>query len=182
MFQTSMRELKSEPQKAVDSLCRRVMEHLDCQAFFNYLIDDKEQRLRMNACAGIPQEEARRIQWLDYGVAVCGCVARNGCRIVAEHIPTTPDPRTELVKSYGIKAYACHPLLGPGETVIGTLSFGTKNREPFSEDDLSLAYVSKSGEPSDLLAAIRRRESRMPSIVSFGTSEARQRSDDCTVS
>jgi PAS domain S-box-containing protein len=128
----------SEPQKVVEGLCRKVMGHLECHAFFNFLVDERSGRLRLNACAGIPPEEARRIEWLDYGVAVCGCAAREGLRIVAEHIPTTPDVRTELVKSYGIKAYACHPLLGVGGRVMGTLSFGTRSRETFSPEDLSL--------------------------------------------
>ncbi len=128
----------AEPQKVVESLCWRVMEQLDCHAFFNFLVDDEAQRLHLNACAGIPEEQARQIEWLDYGAAVCGCAARDSCRIVAEHIPATPDPRTDLVKSYGIKAYACHPLLAPGGKVIGTLSFGTRGRETFSADDLSL--------------------------------------------
>ncbi|MCL5269227.1 MAG: PAS domain S-box protein, partial [bacterium] len=128
----------SDPQGAVDSLCRRVMAHLDCHAFFNYLVDERAGRLRLNASAGIPREEAKRIEWLDYGAAVCGCVARDGQRIVAERIPSTPDPRTELVKAYGIRAYACHPLQGPGGKTIGTLSFGTRNRETFSDEDLSL--------------------------------------------
>ena len=127
-----------EPQKVVEDLCRRVMEHLDCHACLNFLADEQAGRLRLNACAGIPPEEARRIEWLDYGVAVCGCVARDGCCIVAEHIPATPDVRTEPVKSLGIKAYACHPLLGVGGRVIGTLSFGTRSRETFSPDDLAL--------------------------------------------
>jgi PAS domain S-box-containing protein len=127
-----------EPQRAVDGLCRKVMEHLDCHAFFNFLMDEGAGRLRLNACAGIPPEQARRIEWLDYGASVCGCAARDGLRVRAEHIPTTPDVRTELVKSHGIKAYACHPLLGAGGRVIGTLSFGTRNRETFSPEDLSL--------------------------------------------
>ncbi len=127
-----------EPQKVVESLCRQVMEYLDCQAFFNFLADEQAGRLHLNAYAGIPEEEARRIEWLDYGVAVCGCAARDVRPIVAEHIPTTADERTELVKSFGIKAYACHPFLGPGGKVMGTLSFGTRHRETFSEDDLSL--------------------------------------------
>ncbi len=126
------------PQQVVNNLCRKVMEHLDCHAFFNFLVDEGAGRLRLNAFAGIPDQVARQIEWLDYGVAVCGCAARDNCRIVAEHIPSTPDERTELVKSYGIKAYACHPLLGPGGRVIGTLSFGTRTRETFSDDDLSL--------------------------------------------
>jgi PAS domain S-box-containing protein len=127
-----------EPQEVGDALCRKVMEHLDCHTFFNFLVDEAAGRLRLNACAGIPPEEARRIEWLDYGAAVCGCVAQDGLRIVAEHIPTTPDVRTELVKAYGIKTYACHPLLGIGGRVMGTLSFGTRSRETFSPDELSL--------------------------------------------
>jgi two-component system, chemotaxis family, CheB/CheR fusion protein len=125
------------PQKVVNSLCRRVMDVLDCQAFFNFLVDEKAGRLHLNACAGIPEEEVGKLEWLDYGVAVCGCAARDASRIVAEDIPNTPDQRTELVKSYGIRAYACHPLMAQGR-VLGTLSFGTRNREVFTEAELSL--------------------------------------------
>ncbi|MEZ4601137.1 MAG: EAL domain-containing protein [Syntrophotaleaceae bacterium] len=128
----------TDPQKVVDAICRRVMEQLGCHVFINFLVDEQPGRLRLNACAGIPEEDARRIEWLDYGVGICGCVARDGCRIVAEHIPTSRDQRTELVNSCGIKAYACHPLLGPEGQLVGTLSFGTRSRETFSEDDLSL--------------------------------------------
>ncbi len=127
-----------EPQKVVNELCRKVMDYLDCQTFFNFIVDERLGRLHLNAYAGIPEKEARRIEWLDLGVAVCGCVARDGRRMVAEHIPATSDERTELVKSYGVKAYACHPLLGPSGQTIGTLSFGSCSRETFSEDDLSM--------------------------------------------
>ena len=70
-------------------------------------------------------------------MAVCGCAARDGTRIVAEDIFNTPDLRTELVKSYGIQAYACHPLMVEGR-VIGTLSFGTKTRTGFSLQELEV--------------------------------------------
>jgi len=166
----------TEPQKVVDSVCGQVMEHLDCHAFFNFMVDEKAGKLHLNACAGIPEEEAGRIEWLDYGVAVCGCAARDGSRIVAEHIPSTPDERTELVKSYGIKAYACHPILGPGGKVMGTLSFGTRNRETFSNDDLSLmkavtdqvatAMVRMSGE-QDLRARTGELEAANKELESF---------------
>ena len=135
---TSSRLLTSDrPQQIVEELCRKVMEFLDCQAFFNFLVDGIPGRLHLNACAGIPDETARKIQWLDYGVAVCGCVARDGMRIVAEDIPVTPDPRTELIKTFGIKAYACHPLMEK-DRVLGTLSFGTRTRTTFSQDDLAM--------------------------------------------
>ncbi len=125
------------PQQIVESLCQKVMAHLDCHAFFNFLVDERAGRLHLNACAGIPVEMARQIEWLDYGVAVCGCAARDGCRIVSEHIQTTPDPRTDLVRGFGIQAYACHPLLNQGQ-VIGTLSFGSRTKPVFAEDELRL--------------------------------------------
>ena len=81
----------------------------------------------------------RRAAWngCDYGEAVCGCAARDGCRIVSEDILNTNDPRTDLVRSYGIQAYACHPLLVEGR-VLGTLSFGTRTRTSFTVDELAL--------------------------------------------
>jgi len=135
---TASRLLASDnPQQIVEELCLKVMAFVDCDAFFNFLVDETVGRLHLNACAGIPKESMREIKWLDYGVAVCGCAARDACRIVAENIPATPDVRTELVKSYGIKAYACHPLMQENR-VLGTLSFGTRSRTTFSADDLAM--------------------------------------------
>jgi PAS domain S-box-containing protein len=138
LAETASRLLASDaPQTIVDALCRNVLTHLDCHVFFNYLVDGASRRLRLNAYGGIPEDAARAIEWLDYGVAVCGCVARDGCRIVAEDIPGTPDPRTDLERSFGVLAYACFPLVSRG-LVIGTLSFGTRSRLRFSEEDLAL--------------------------------------------
>ncbi len=157
-----------EPQKLIESLCLRTLEYLDCQAFFNFLVDERAGRLRLNACAGIPEEEVRRIEWLDYGTAVCGCVARDRSRIVAEHIPSTPDERTELVKSYGIKAYACHPLHGEGNRILGTLSFGAKTRETFCDDDLAMMKAVTNQVAMALI--------RMQNEQALRNSEARYRS------
>jgi PAS domain S-box-containing protein len=123
------------PQTVVNELCQKVMDHLGCDAFFNFLVDDSADRLALNACTGIPPAEIRKLQWLDYGTAVCGCVARDKQRIIAEDIPNTSDSRTELVKSYGIQAYCCHPLIVQGR-LIGTPSFGTRTRAHFSAQDV----------------------------------------------
>jgi PAS domain S-box-containing protein len=141
-----------DPQRLVETLCREVMQYLDCHVFFNFLAvppspggrgpggggDEQQGKLRLNACAGIPAETARSIEWLNFGVAVCGCVARDGKRIVAENIAAGTDPRTDLVRGFGVQAYACHPLLGAQGRVLGTLSFGTKTRAQFRADELEL--------------------------------------------
>ncbi|WP_328745417.1 MASE3 domain-containing protein [Geomonas anaerohicana] len=138
LAETASQLLQSkDPRQLANALCRQVMEFLECDVFFNYLMDAEEGGLKLNACAGIDEKQAQAIERLNLGVAVCGCAARDGCRIVAENIPGSLDARTELVKSLGVKAYACHPLLSQGR-VLGTLSFGTCSRTSFSEDDLSL--------------------------------------------
>jgi PAS domain S-box-containing protein len=127
----------SDPQSVVNELCREVMAHLDCQVFFNFMADVRAGRLRLNAYAGISEEEALKIEWLDYGVAVCGCAAQQACRILAEDIAHVPDPRTDLVKSFGVQAYCCHPLIAQGG-VIGTISFGTTTRPHFTTDEVEV--------------------------------------------
>ncbi len=159
--------LRSEsPQSVVNALCRKVMAFLDCETFFNYLIHPSAGRLHLNACAGIPEEEMARIEWLNLGEAVYGCAALEETRIVTEHIGETGDLRAELVRSYGIQAYACHPLFAQGK-VIGTLSFGTRSRAAFSEEDLALmkaiadqvaiAMQRKQGEEALKLSEERQR-------------------------
>jgi len=41
-----------EPVKMVESLCARVMEHLDCQFFFNFLVDEDKGQLRLKRVEG----------------------------------------------------------------------------------------------------------------------------------
>jgi PAS domain S-box-containing protein len=132
------RLLRSEdPQAIIEDLCKMVMAHLDCQFFFNYLVEVPDQNLHLNAYAGISPEAAAAIRQLDFGVAICGCVALRGNRIIAEDIQNSDDSRTQLVKSYGVQAYCCHPLMVQGK-LIGTLSFGTRTRAEFACDEISL--------------------------------------------
>ncbi len=125
------------PHRIVNTICDKVLSFLDCQVFFNYLVDKEAGRLKLNAYKGIPEERARDIEWLDYGVAVCGCAARDGSRIVAENVQQNPDERLFLVKSFGMTAYAGHPLISRGR-VIGTLSFGTNERLSFTDEELEI--------------------------------------------
>jgi two-component system, chemotaxis family, CheB/CheR fusion protein len=173
--------MSEEPQSVVEPLCRRVMEHLDCHAFFNFLVDDERNCLRLNAYAGIPEETAREIRFLDFGVAVCGCAARDACRIVAENIPTTPDVRTDLVRSFGINAYVCHPLMAQGR-VIGTLSFGTCSRLTFTEEELSLMktvadQVATAMERMRLLRSSEERSEELERRVEERTAEIKEREE-----
>ncbi len=119
----------------VSELVQEVMTALDCQAFFNFAADEGAGKLRLNAYSGISAEEAGNIQWLDYGVAVRGCVVRDGVPIIVGDIPSNPELKTDLIRSYSLQAYASHPLTVRCR-LMGTLSFGTKMRTQFSPESL----------------------------------------------
>ncbi len=126
------------PQKIIDSLCHKTMRHLDCHAFFNFLVNKKAGKLHLNTCGGISDEQSSQIEWLDYDMGVCGRVAQEGKMVVAEHIATSTDSATQLVKSFGLRAYASFPLVGEDGKTMGTLSFGTRSRDVFSAEDVEL--------------------------------------------
>ena len=138
LAETTGRLLAEEsPQEVVESVCRKVMGVLQCEVCFNFLLDEKAGRLHLNACVGIPDQDVCKIEWIDPGVGLCGSTVQDGCRIVAEDIQTSSDPRTKLVKSYGVQAYACHPLKAHGR-VLGTLAFGARTRSRFTKEELEL--------------------------------------------
>lgn len=138
LARTAARLLSAEePQHVVEDLCHDVMEHLACQVFFNYLVDPSAGCLVLNAYAGIRAEQARTIELLDYGVAVCGCAAAQGERICADDIQHSDGERAALVRSFGVQAYAAHPLVARGR-VLGTLSFGARDRPRFTEEELAV--------------------------------------------
>ncbi len=97
-------------------------------------------KLHLNACGGVSDQIVKSIEWLNLGVAVCGRVAQEGQRIIAENIQGGKDKSTDLVRSLGIQAYCCHPLIGNGE-VLGTLSFGSKLKKDFSDEDITMMKI-----------------------------------------
>jgi PAS domain S-box-containing protein len=144
-----------QPEKIIKDIACKVMENINCDIFFNFIIDEDKGRLRLNAFSGITEEAVRSIEWLDFGEAICGCVARDGGRIVSENIQENGDPRAALVRSFGIKAYASFPLCIEGKT-IGTLSFGTRLHTSFSSYDLNI-IESVAGQVS---VAIQRKQAQ----------------------
>ncbi len=126
-----------KPERVVQIIGERVMHFLSCDIFYNYLIDESRQRMKLNASAGVPDGEVGKFSTLNIGESVCGRVAQGGKRVVACDIQNSDEDALCLVRSFGISGYACHPLIYRG-TTLGTLSFGTKDRPTFTAEELDL--------------------------------------------
>jgi len=161
------------PETIVSEIAGKVMAHLGCDCFCNYILDENCGKLKLNASAGIPESIVHTIEFLQFGEAVCGSVARDGSRIVLENIQHNGDERAAFVRSLGIQAYASHPVRVKGKT-LGTLSFGTGSRTSFTEDDLHLMSTV-----TELYSAALEHKQREDSVAGERNSLA-QKVEDCT--
>ncbi|NLO48107.1 MAG: PAS domain S-box protein [Clostridiales bacterium] len=154
LYETTETILSSmSPLNDIYSLCLKVMKFLDGHIFFNYMLRDGEPDLYLNAFEGISEKQKKDLEILSIDSSLCGTAILNRCKMVFEDIQTSDDPRTEFVKALGIRAYACFPLM-TNDTVVGSLSFGTRSRDRFLDEELMLIKtVSES-----ISVAIKRKQ------------------------
>jgi PAS domain S-box-containing protein len=162
-----------EPKIILDSLFRELSEYLDLDVYFNYIFVKEKNRLRLMNYSGIDHQRASDIEWLEFGEAVCGTVAQIQNRMVVEDVQSSEDNRVNLIKSLGIKSYACHPLLSYGR-LIGTLSFGSSKRSNFSLEELELMETicnqfAIALERSILFSELRNKNTELTAIINGAT-------------
>jgi len=112
--------------------------HLD--AYFHYLVNPSGSDMELQSCAGAPTELLPSLQRLPLGVAVCGTVAERCQMMYVPDVQARTDEMTDFIRGCGIRCYVCHPLIANGE-LLGTFSFGTKQRSSYSAEEQELLYL-----------------------------------------
>jgi PAS domain S-box-containing protein len=129
-----------DPDLLVREMFPKVAHHLEVDTYFNFMVNDDGSALKLHSCAGIPEEEARAIERLEFGQAICGTVAATRVPIHATDIQQSDYDKAALVRGYGIQCYACNPLL-VGDRLLGTLSFASHTRKAFDDDELQFMRI-----------------------------------------
>lgn len=105
-------------------------------ASLGFIVTDQQATtMRLGFIKGFPEDVVKRCLTLDFGQAICGTVAKTKQPIHATNIQKTLDPLADLVRSAGMTAYACQPLM-VGDRFFGTLSFASRTRRAFDIEDL----------------------------------------------
>lgn len=104
-------------------------------ASIGFVVTDNEDGMKLGFAKGFPDAVVKRCIRLDFGQAVCGTVAKTRQAMHVTDIQRSLDPLAELIRSAGINAYACEPLIA-GDRLLGTLSFASRSRRSFDPDDL----------------------------------------------
>jgi PAS domain S-box-containing protein len=134
------------PEQVVQTIGERLMRYLRCATFFNYLIDESGQRMQLNAYSGISQKDARGIEYLNPGYAICSHVFRGKKRMVTFDIIKIEDERTCPIYQSGTSSWLYSPISYQGR-LIGTFSFGNGIHSSFTDDEMDLIQTA-----SDLVA------------------------------
>ncbi|MES2505588.1 MAG: PAS domain S-box protein [Verrucomicrobiota bacterium] len=128
------------PETVVRELFAKVTMHLRADTYFNFMVTPAGDALELHSCAGIDEETARGMHRLNFGQAVCGTVAQTCQSIVANDIQNSDYDKADLVRGLGIQTYACNPLIAGGE-LLGTLSFASRVRTHFDEEELKFIRI-----------------------------------------
>jgi PAS domain S-box-containing protein len=115
----------------------RVSTHIDADFCLNYRATEGSEVLRLVAGPGLTQSLAENCDELRLGESFCGLVAATRGPIAADAAIMASDPRGTMLRDLGVRAYACHPLLGSDGRLLGTLSFASRRRDHFEPDEIS---------------------------------------------
>src|SRR5579883_1012499 len=138
LFNTANDLLSSQhPVALVDSVFQKLKEQIGLDVYFNYLVKENTQTMQLASYRGITEEYAKEIEWIEFGQAVCGTVALERRPIAIENVQQSTNSLTETIRSFGLTAYYCYPLIARGR-LLGTLSFGSHSRLKFSANEIGM--------------------------------------------
>ena len=124
-----------DPDAMLQRVFTKVSPMLEVDVFFNFMVNEAGDALQLQSCRGIPEAQRAGLGRLEFGQAVCGTVAQRRKAMVECDIQDSANPLVQLVKGFGIRAYACNPLMA-GDELLGTLSFASTTRDRFDPDEL----------------------------------------------
>ncbi|MBG1240908.1 PAS domain S-box protein [Nostoc sp. NZL] len=160
LFDTANDLLSSQqPVALIDSVYRKLSDQIGLDIYFNYLVEDNSQVMRLGSYSGISQEMAKEIEWLALNQGVCGTVAHERHPMSVENVQESTDPKTELIRSLGITAYYAYPLIAQGR-LLGTLSFGSRTRLSFTDNQKGMMQavcdqIAIAMERASLIASLQ---------------------------
>ncbi|HEY9380589.1 MAG TPA: ATP-binding protein [Burkholderiales bacterium] len=149
--------MTNDPPAMLQTLMQRIGPRLGIDAYFNHLLSESGDGLRLESYAGVPENATRDLRWLTLGDAG-GSAAPSPS--IADALGKAQQTQLAFIGSLEAQAYACYPLLADENRLLGTLSFFGRARPPFRADELEFLdtisrYVSIAYERLRLTKELR---------------------------
>ncbi len=156
---TTVMLCSAEPDAMLRELFANIGPQFGLDMYFNYMVNETGDALRLVSSIGISDEAVNQIARLELGQAINGTVALRRQPMAATHVQQSDDPLAQIARSLGIRAYACNPLVIHND-LLGTLAFASRTRDEFVEDELEVLrtichYVAVAYERLGLVRQLR---------------------------
>jgi PAS domain S-box-containing protein len=166
-----------DPDAMLRTLFGKIGPHLGVDAYFNHVVPENGDVLRLSSSDGVSAESLRHLAQLELGEGLIGGVALRRRSLTASHIQHSDDANTQVLKLLGIRACACHPLLA-GDRLLGTLSFASRVKDRFDDDEVAFIetishYVTVACERLRLLNELRESGTRKDEFLAMLAHELR---------
>ncbi|MHB1422916.1 MAG: hybrid sensor histidine kinase/response regulator [Gemmataceae bacterium] len=163
------------PDALVRTLFAKIGPTIGADSYFNYIVNETGDGLRLASCIGIPEEAL--LPHLGFGEMLCGMAALHRQPVVVAHVQQCSDPKAQAVRSLGIRAYAGFPLMS-GNLLLGTLAFASRSKDEFDPDELAFLetichYVAVAYERLRLLEKLRQADHKKDEFLAILAHELR---------
>lgn len=166
-----------DPEALIRALFVRIAPHLGLDIFLNHVLSDGGEQLELFSFAGVSPELAGEVSKISPTSALCGDVAQTHEPYSVSFVQSSNEPVNALLKGLGLRAYACVPLVA-GERMLGTLSFGSRQRERFEADELEFMrtvtrYLTVAYERLRLVRELREADRKKDDFIALLAHELR---------
>ncbi len=166
-----------DPEALIRALFVRIAPHLGLDVFLNHVLNESGEQLDLFSFAGVSPELAGDVAKVSPTSALCGNVAETHEPYAVSFLQSSQDPEHALLRALGLRAYACVPLIA-GDRLLGTLSFGSRQREHFEADELEFMrtvtrYLTVAYERLRLVRELREADRKKDDFIALLAHELR---------
>jgi PAS domain S-box-containing protein len=119
-----------DPLTLLEGIYRRLSAHLKLDVYVHFRVAQNAGKIEQLTLDGLPEQVRKSLEGLDFRKTICGMVSQTRQALVVEDVQASSDPLTAMIRSLGLSAYACHPLIIE-DRLVGTLAFGSRSRVHF---------------------------------------------------
>ena len=123
--------------KILDDSLMKILEVLQIEAGGIYLIQDRQETLRIEANQGLNDEIVAEINNLQVGEGFSGTVIKSGEVLVVPDVSTDPRLTRSIIKDEGFHALVVLPLVSRGQ-ILGSMFLLTHEYREFGDKDIEL--------------------------------------------
>jgi len=127
----------SDPMRFLEQLFVKLSALFDLDVYAHYAVSNDGTHLRLAASGGLAPSQRHGMARLEFGQPPCGAVAATRRSIILSDSTSADDPVGSAIRSLGLRAYVCHPLIAGGE-LFGTLAFGSSTEAEHTQESVGL--------------------------------------------